>query len=324
MELISIIVPVYNVQPYIHRCINSLQQQTYSNIEIILVNDGSTDNCPQICNAFANADCRIKVIHKENGGLSDARNAGLLEAKGEVIAFVDSDDWVSPYYIEVMYDVMQRQLADIVECDVIRSDGNPMSLDFSDSHEVTKYNTSEALKLLITDTVFHQYVWNKLYKRDVIRKILFEYGKCNEDEFWTYQVFGNATRIVKVSTPLYYYFQRPESIMGQGYKLNRLDAVEAKIIRQKYIEINFPELSDCAGTNLFGSMIYAGQMSIRHLSKEDCSKALAILKRDFLAEIKSRHIQWVGSFGNKLWLCLSRVSFVGTCYLRNVLNRGVE
>ena len=155
MELISIIVPVYNVQPYIERCINSLQQQTYSNIEIILVNDGSTDNCPQICDSFANADCRIKVIHKKNGGLSDARNTGLLEAKGELIAFVDSDDWVSPYYIEVMYDIMQRQLADIVECDVIRSDGNPMSLDFSDSHEVTKYNTSEALKLLITDTVFH-------------------------------------------------------------------------------------------------------------------------------------------------------------------------
>lgn len=218
--------PVYNVQPYIERCITSLEQQTYFNIEIILVDDGSTDDCPKICDAFAKVDSRIKVIHKKNWGLSDARNTGLLEAKGELIAFVDSDDWVSPHYIEVMYDIMQCQLADIVECDVIRSDGSPISLDFSDDLVVTRYNTQEALKLLITDTVFHQHVWNKLYKRDVIKEISFEYGKCNEDEFWTYQVFGNAARIAKVSAPLYFYYQRPESIMGQGYKLNRLDAIE--------------------------------------------------------------------------------------------------
>lgn len=324
MDLISVIVPIYNVQQYIERCIVSLKHQTYSNIEIILVDDGSTDDCPQICDAFAKTDSRIKVIHKVNGGLSDARNTGLLEAKGKMIAFVDSDDWVSPYFIEAMYDIMQCQFADIVECDVIRSDGSPIVSDFSDNLEVTGYNTLEALKLLISDTVFHQHVWNKLYKRNVIRDIFFEYGKCNEDEFWTYQVFGNATRIIKVSAPLYYYFQRPESIMGQGYKLNRLDAIEAKIIRQKYIEMNFPELSDYAGTNLFGSMIYAGQMSFRHLSKEECSKALVILKNDYFAEIKSRHIHWVGSFGNKLWFFLARLSFVGTCRLRNALNRGVE
>lgn len=322
MELISLIVPVYNVQPYIERCITSLIQQTYTNIEIILVDDGSTDDCSQICDVFAKTDSRIKVIHKDNGGLSDARNTGLLEAKGEVIAFVDSDDWVSPHYIEVMYDIMQCQLADIVECDVIRSDGSPISLNFSDDFGVTRYDTQEALKLLITDTVFHQHVWNKLYKRDVIKEISFEYGKCNEDEFWTYQVFGNAARIAKVSVPLYFYYQRSESIMGQGYKLNRLDAIEAKIIRQKYIEMNFPELSDCAGTNLFGSMIYAGQMSLRYLSKEECSKAITILKRSFLTEIKGRHIRWIGTYRNKLWFFLATLSFVGTCRLRNVLNRG--
>ena len=171
MDLISVIVPIYNVQQYIERCIVSLKHQTYSNIEIILVDDGSTDDCPQICDAFAKTDSRIKVIHKVNGGLSDARNTGLLEAKGKMIAFVDSDDWVSPYFIEAMYDIMQCQFADIVECDVIRSDGSPIVSDFSDNLEVTGYNTLEALKLLISDTVFHQHVWNKLYKRNVIRDI---------------------------------------------------------------------------------------------------------------------------------------------------------
>lgn len=110
--------------------------------------------------------------------------------------------------------------------------------------------------------------------------------------------------------------------MGQGYRLNRLDAIEAKINRQKYIEENFPELSDCAATNLLTSMVYAGQMSIKYLPKEECSHALKILKRELRTEINCRHIHLMGSFGNRLWLCLAKQAFVGVCRLRNFFNRG--
>lgn len=316
---ISIIVPIYNVEPYLHRCVDSLLRQTYKDFELILVDDGSPDNCGRICDEHVTADSRVRVVHKPNGGLSDARNAGLAIAQGEYIAFVDSDDWVAKDYLERLLAALLETGADICECDVFRTSGEEPSAEHGNP---AVYETSEALKQLIHDGSFHQHVWNKLYRRDVIADILFPKGKTNEDEFWTYQVFGNAKKVVKIQDVLYFYFQRPGSIMGETYSLKRLDALEAKLQRQQYIDSKFPKLSQQARLNLFGSCIYAGQMSLIHLSGEQRSIAKAKIN-EIVRQCGISFKECAGVDGsNKVWFTLAKVSFWGTCRAKNLLKKG--
>ena len=316
---ISVIVPIYNVEPYLHRCVDSILQQTYRDFELILVDDGSPDSCGVICDEYAAADARVKVIHKSNGGLSDARNAGLEIAQGEYVAFVDSDDWVAPDYLEQLMTALIENAADISECEILRTEGEE-TISSGESGKSATFETVAAMEQLIHDGVFHQYVWNKLYRRSVIADIIFPKGKTNEDEFWTYRVFGNAKKVTKISNVLYFYFQRPGSIMGEAYSLKRLDALEAKIQRQAYINAHFPELSLQARLNLFGSCIYAGQMTLRHLESAERKKAFERITQ----LVKENHLQKfeVPAERSLFWLRLARVSFWGTCCLKNLLNRG--
>lgn len=323
MNLVSIIVPIYNVEPFLERCINSLLSQTYTNLEIILVDDGSPDNCPQICDDYACLDERIKVIHKTNGGLSDARNAGLKIATGEKIAFVDSDDWVAPYYIEVMIRAMEETSSDIVECNYMRTDGNEEIMKPHNDVRSTVYSTTEAMRHLIQDLILHQIVWNKLYKKSVISDVVFPLGKYNEDEFWTYQVFGKAKKIAKVENVLYYYFQNSDSIMGQGYKIKRLDAIEAKVLRQQYIDACFSELSDIAATNLLSSIIYAGQMSLFYLSDAEKKQAIRILQNYIKKIFTKSNYHFVGNIKYKIWLNMGIRNLKFTCSVRNFLRMNI-
>lgn len=319
--MISIIVPIYNVAPYLRRCIDSILNQTYHEFELILVDDGSPDNCGAICDEYAAKDTRVRVIHKENGGLSNARNAGCEIAQGEFIAFIDSDDWIAPDFLKRLYTTLEVTRADICECGVIKTDGKTDLLPVRD--EVPSlYNTVDALEQLIHDGAFHQHVWNKLYRRDVIADIIFPKGKTNEDEFWTYQVFGNAKTVAKISDVLYFYFQRPGSIMGETYSLKRLDALEAKLERQAYLDAKFPQPSSQARLNLFGSCIYAAQMSLVHLSKEH--KVVAKERINTIVRqcsISLRDCLRVGG-SNKLWFSLAKLSFWSTCKFKNFLRRG--
>ena len=320
--MISIIVPVYKVEDYIHRCIDSLLTQTYMNTQIIRVDDGSPDMCGPICDEYAAADTRIQVIHKENGGLSDARNAGLLAAKGEYIAFVDSDDWVAPEYLERMYQALCEQDADICECSVQRTSGEVLAVKTADKSERV-FGTEAALAELIQDGVFRQHVWNKLYKRSCLANITFPVGKTNEDEFWTYRVFGNAKKIARIDDVLYFYFQRSGSIMGSQYSLRRLDALEAKQERQRYIEENCPALADLARINLLFSCIYAGQMILIHLKATEKEKAKryvdGVWERTKLTNSQLNKI--IGS--KKCWFVMAKIHFWGTVWIRNKLNRGL-
>ena len=322
--MVSVIVPVYKVEKYLERCIKSIVNQTYKEIELIIVDDGSPDKCPEICDKWAEKDKRIKVIHKENGGLSDARNAGMQIASGEYMAFVDSDDWISPFYLEYLVKSIVDSKCDIVECDIIRTQGTGFEkqIDKKNIRNLNIFQTEEALKELIEDRHLHQYVWNKLYKRTVIQKIMFEKGKTNEDEFWTYQVFGNAKCIGKLNIPLYYYFQRKSSIMGEKYSLKRLDALEAKMKRQEYIEQEYPSLRDIAKNNLFVSCIYQGQMSLMELKGDQLFKAKKYINT-IVKQIKpSVRIKKNESLGNKIWICGAKISFWGTCWLKNILRKG--
>lgn len=277
--LISVIVPIYNVEKYLARCVDSIVNQTYKNLEIILVDDGSPDRCPQMCDDYAKKDSQIKVVHKKNGGLSDARNAGMAVATGKYISFIDSDDYVSDDFFECLLDVMNKENSDIAECSVVKFYEDNRFDEFSDDLSVKTCDTQDAMSALIAENPFHQHVWNKLYKTELVKDIPYAVGKLNEDEFWTYRVFGRANKVARLNKTMYYYFQRSSSIMGVGYNIRRLDALEGKANRQKYIEINFPDLSTQAKIDLYGSCMFAYQSVLKFMSGADKKKALELIRK---------------------------------------------
>ena len=277
--LISVIVPIYNVEKYLARCVDSIVNQTYKNLEIILVDDGSPDRCPQMCDDYAEKDSRIKVVHKKNGGLSDARNAGMAVATGEYISFIDSDDYVSDDFFECLLDVMNKENSDIAECSVVKFYDDNRFDEISDDLSVKTYDTQDAMSALIAENPFHQHVWNKLYKTELVKDIPYAVGKLNEDEFWTYRVFGRANKVARLNKTMYYYFQRNSSIMGVGYNIRRLDALEGKANRQKYIENNFTDLSTQAKIDLYGSCMFAYQSVLKFMSGAEKKKALELIRK---------------------------------------------
>lgn len=236
-SLISVIVPIYNVENYLNKCINSILEQTYSNLEIILIDDGSTDKCPEICDMYAKKDSRIKVIHKDNGGLSDARNCGIEVADGKFISFVDSDDFIHPEMIEKMYSSLINQNADMCICGMkwINEDGTDFKdvdscpIDNSIYFNDKKYDVFNNLNYFYYVTAV-----NKLYKRDIFDRIKFPYKKRNEDEFTAHYIFDLCNKIVTIEEILYFYVQRKGSITHSEFNVNRFDIVDALIDRSEF------------------------------------------------------------------------------------------
>lgn len=229
-ELISIIVPVYKVEDYLERCIESVRNQTYTNIEIILVDDGSPDACPQICDRYARQDARIKVIHKENGGLSDARNRGIDAAKGEYIGFVDSDDYIHPEMYMELWQSMKKTGADIAACGVekVSADSKP-DVQQIKNNAVNVYTGRQAVENIFDGTLYLQSVvaWNKLYKKELFENVRYPVGKIHEDEFTTYVLFYKCNKVVYNTGRYYYYYQRTDSIMGGRKTSFSADGLEA-------------------------------------------------------------------------------------------------
>lgn len=320
--LISIIVPIYKVEAYLDKCVESIVNQTYKNLEIILVDDGSPDNCPEMCDVWAEKDNRIKVIHKPNGGLSDARNAGMKVANGEYVAFIDSDDYIADEFVAQLYDVMLKEQSDIAECEVLKfkEDGIP-SVSYTD-YNFKSYDTKQGLSMLMAENEFRQHVWNKLYKSDIALSVEFAKGKLNEDEFWTYQVFGKAKKVSKINTPMYFYLQRSSSIMGASYNIRRLDALEAKAIRQNYIETKFSDLAEQSKIDLFGSCIFACQSVMKYMSGEDKKKALNIIK-GYVKKYKLTRQELKKLSGkNRFWFSFANANFSLCCKIRSIIGIG--
>ncbi len=234
MKKVSVIVPIYRVEKYLEVCVLSLLNQTYQNLEIILVDDGSDDNCPEICDKLSQKDKRIVVIHKENGGLSDARNTGLKIATGEFIAFVDSDDIVDSMFIECLYNIIENEKCDISICGIQK---------FKSEVNVTENRKRDEDIVIIspiecfykTDALF-EVAWNKLYKRDIFGKITYPLGKVHEDIYTTYKVIMRAFKIGITSEQLYFYRQRTDSITGGIENLPKLDIEQAYWERVSYFK----------------------------------------------------------------------------------------
>ncbi len=320
--LISIIVPVYKVEKYLDKCVSSIAGQTYKNLEIILVDDGSPDSCGTMCDIWAEKDNRIRVVHKENGGLSDARNAGLAVATGEYISFIDSDDWIEPNFIQILWDLLRSTGSDIAACgiDPFYEDEPLNPIATQGSKEC--FQREEALRRLIQDQL-RQVVWNKLYKKDTIGNILFAKGKLHEDEFWSYQVIGNAEKVAVTDTPGYHYLQRRESIMGAKYTLRRLDAIEAKEQRQVYLESRFPALASLGRRNLAFTCLYHGQKARKSLTGEEKKQAMIRLKGVVQGHPLDKADKAALPFTHKLWYAMARRSLGLACSLRNLLKIGL-
>ena len=218
---LSIIVPVYNVERYLRRCIDSILKQTFRDFEVILINDGSTDNSRTICNEYKRLDTRINIINQKNGGLSSARNEGLKKANGEYIAFVDSDDYISNNMFMKMMKLANEYNCDIVSCGYRRFEGKFCTNEES-SEQIFKFSNREALNNYLLnyddkDRKMDTVVWNKIYRRTLFNNIEFPEGKIYEDGYVTYKLLYKANNIIHIDDELYYYFQKSDSISNSKF-----------------------------------------------------------------------------------------------------------
>ena len=321
--LISVIVPVYKVEEYLDACVESICGQSWQNLEIILVDDGSPDECPALCDRWGQKDKRIRVIHKENGGLSDARNAGMKIAHGDYIGFVDSDDWISPRMYELLLAAMDRDQSEISCCTAELFREDPEQVKYLSSPVNVVLDREEAQRALLRESLLKQPVWYKLYKRDLIKDILFEVGKQHEDVFWSYQAIGRAERVSVIDYVGYHYRQRENSIMGRQYSLKNLDALEAYCRRYEYFKEYFPDLAQEGLTSIWTACIYCGQMSLINLEGEDRAAAFEIIQKTIgQYPIKAKDYSTL-KFSHRCWLQMARFSLPAACRIKNWLNVGL-
>lgn len=228
---ISVIVPVYRVEKYLPACIDSILNQTFTDFELILVDDGSPDRCPAICDEAAERDARVRVIHQANAGLSAARNAGIEAAHGAWLSFVDSDDYIAPHFCEKLYQTAQRTNADCVMCSVQNVDESGKLIDSALMRVADEVKTGrEVLRKIGRDDVTpYLTAWNKLYRRKLFNTLRYPAGRQNEDVFVFAELFCQVQRAVCVAEPLYFYRKRIGSIMNSVVTLRNLDEMWAYV-----------------------------------------------------------------------------------------------
>lgn len=232
--MISVIVPVYKVAPYVRQCIESIISQSYRDLEILLIDDGSPDECGEICEEYKKQDERIKVFHTENRGLSAARNLGLQNAEGDYVAFVDADDWLDPRMYETLAESLQKNGADICVCGYASGDREAVG-------KGGVYRGAEVLKALI-DKKFNNFVWNKLYRRALFRDIRFPEGMSYEDVVIMHRVAAGARAVAVIPDALYHYRVRADSITKTYTAGNLMDYADAALDRYCFFRDEHPEL----------------------------------------------------------------------------------
>lgn len=242
-DLISVIVPVYNVEKYLENCVDSIIKQTYKNIEIILVDDGSSDNSGNLCDNFMENDSRIKVYHKKNGGLSDARNYGIKKANGSYITFIDSDDTIDNDYIEYLFSLIEKYHVDLSICtySVITDD---KKISYIDEDIEVKLDKITALKELLCENKFSVSACAKIYKKELFYNIEFPKGKLCEDNGTTYKLIEKCDYVAYGSKSKYNYYKRSNSIMTSSFNERKFDLIDLVDNMKDELEIKYPELHD--------------------------------------------------------------------------------
>ena len=240
-EKISVIVPVYKVEKYLDRCVQSIAEQTYENLEIILVDDGSPDHCGVLCDAWAQKDPRVKVVHKKNGGLSSARNAGVAVSTGAYVGFVDSDDYIHPQMYEKLYAALAETGADISICGCDYVDDATGAPDLNmrarsplKEDVLSQKQAYHKISHVVDGYGFYVTAWNKLYPRWVFDRLQFKEGFVHEDEFFVHHLFGCCSRVATIPDALYLYVQRSGSITKTKVTLRSLHGVYAYEDRYRF------------------------------------------------------------------------------------------
>lgn len=242
-DLVSIVVPVYNVEKYLKKCIESIISQTYKNLEIILVDDGSTDGSGKICDDYLTKDKRIKVIHKQNGGLSDARNVGIGVATGKYITFIDSDDYVENDYIEYLYNLIINNKCDMSICSLKLHSKNKF-IDNAINYNTCIFTNKECLKNMLCENGFNVSACAKMYKTKLFENIDFPYGKLCEDNGTTYKLILKCDKIAYGNESKYIYEMRNNSIMHTSFSSKKLDLIELTDLMYDDVIKIFPDLKD--------------------------------------------------------------------------------
>ena len=242
MPEISVIVPGYKVEPYIQKCVDSILTQTFTDYELILVDDGSPDTCGNICDEYAQKDARIHVIHKENGGLSDARNAGMKIACGEYVIFIDSDDYIDADMLSYLYENLKKADADMATCGIYevyadRIEKQEEEPDFVCSGE-------EAFRCILRGHTIRGEIWNKLIKRSCISDLEFPKGKLYEDIFYTVDMMQRIKKVAVGTKPKYYYLHRSDSITGKAYRPKLFDIIDGYTKNYQVVQHAFPKLEE--------------------------------------------------------------------------------
>ena len=280
--LISVIVPIYNAEKYLERCVNSIQNQTYSTLEIILVDDGSTDTSGKIADELANSDERILVIHQKNSGVSHARNMGITASGGKYISFTDADDYLHPNFIKRLFTVCKEQECEISQCNFVYTDGTDIPGTCREEKPQILNNVKMLEQLYGATYIRTAVCWNKLYLRTLFDGISFEDGRIHEDEAIVYRLFYRAERIGVIEEPLYFYCQTPDSIMHKKYTLARLDILHAIDDRRHfYKEKNLWDLYYKDNHKFLTKILdnYACVKKMEHTEKK--TKILKELKREY-------------------------------------------
>lgn len=255
--IVSVIIPIYNVEDYLRQCIDSVLYQTYRNLEIILVDDGSTDKSGKIAEKYSELDSRIVVIHKDNGGLSDARNTGTSIAKGKYVFYLDSDDYIGSTAIEQLV-----TFAESNDCEIVQGGFYYLYPEYllfdkwygSSNNSQGVISKLEAMEYLINNTKIKNFAWGKLYLKSLVEKHQFPVDKYFEDSFWQYKIVNECKKYGIINDPLTYYRQREGSISCNGINTKILDLIDGNINRTQFIKIHYPDLYPVAIQSLWRSV----------------------------------------------------------------------
>ena len=328
-SMISIIVPVYNVERYLARCIDSILAQTYTNFELILVDDGSSDHCGILCDEYARKDIRVKVLHKENGGVSSARNAGLDIAQGDYIGFVDSDDWIEKDMYQILIKLSKQYDADVVECGfyTIKDDTQHSSTqnDFWNRYAVKeedKKTTIEDCQIEMGDPLFALkrlqdsrsscFVWNKLYKKILFCGLKFSHGKTHEDRIIMPKILLRSKKYLYAGISKYYYFFREDSTIRLQYKyssIKNLDSLEAQETVFRFLQNNIKDQSilDKTEYGYFGELLHHYGMNMNKQFDPDQRYRKKISEK-FLENYHGFMKNSLMTKKNKIWMLLIKLN----------------
>ena len=293
MAEVSIIVPVYQVENYLHKCVDSILAQTFTDFELILVDDGSKDRSGQICDEYAEMDERVTVIHKENSGPSDTRNRGIEQAAGNYFMFVDSDDYIAPTMVECLYQSILKENADIAACNFLYSFEDDRNQDFSTNIQWEVVSGAEIFYNRKNDRScgYWTVVWNKLYKSKVFGKLRFRVGKYHEDEFWANDIYQMDIKMVTIPECLYYYRQHGNNSMKTTNSKKNLDILEAL---QERIDIYLMDETHAAQAYrvLIYSLEYLEKSKRMITNREEKAKYLQAEKRtkDIVHQLRKRKL----------------------------------